>query len=175
MSGTPVKRVRMLRLFGIVGLVAVLATAVGASQAGSAPGKNEPTFSEPKAFDVSRTLRELAKIDKGAAKPSEEVRPDKGVAAPGKAHKADGALQTSVATQAISAPLANFEGLSNQDNFNVLGGRVNPPDTVGDVGPNHYVEMINLVFGVYDKSGNKLLGPVRTGALWQTSRLPSAP
>jgi hypothetical protein len=167
MSGTPITRVRVLRLLGSVGLVAVLATAVGASQAGSAPGKNEPTFSKPTAFDVSKTLQELAKSDKGAAKPSDEVRPDKGVAVQGKAHKVDGALQTSAATQAISAPLANFEGLSNQDNFNVLGGRVNPPDTVGDVGPNHYVEMINLVFGVYDKSGNKLLGPVRTGALWQ--------
>ena len=29
--------------------------------------------------------------------------------------------------------LANFEGLSNQDNFNVFGFRVNPPDPVGDV------------------------------------------
>ena len=43
-------------------------------------------------------------------------------------------------------PIANFEGLSNQDNFNIFGFRVNPPDPVGDVGPNHYVEMINLVF-----------------------------
>ena len=54
----------------------------------------------------------------------------------------------------------------NQDNFNVFGCRVNPPDPVGDVGPNHYVEMINLVFGVYDKTGTLLLGPVDTGTLW---------
>ena len=67
---------------------------------------------------------------------------------------------------AISAPIANFEGLSNQDNFDVFGFRVNPPDPVGDVGPNHYVEMINLVFGVYSKSGTLLLGPVDTGTLW---------
>jgi hypothetical protein len=48
----------------------------------------------------------------------------------------------------------------------VFGFRVNPPDPVGDVGPNHYVEMINLVFGVYSKTGTKLLGPVDTGTLW---------
>jgi hypothetical protein len=66
----------------------------------------------------------------------------------------------------IPGPIANFEGLSNQDNFDVFGFRVNPPDPVGDVGPNHYVEMINLVFGVYDKAGNQLLGPVDTGSLW---------
>ncbi len=58
------------------------------------------------------------------------------------------------AAAAISAPLANFEGLSNQDNFNVFGFRVNPPDPVGDVGPNHYVEMINLVFGCLLENGN---------------------
>ena len=61
---------------------------------------------------------------------------------------------------------SNFEGLSNQDNFNVFGFRVNPPDPVGDVGPNHYVEMINLVFAVYSKTGTLLLGPVDTGTLW---------
>ena len=31
-------------------------------------------------------------------------------------------------------PAVNFEGLSNQDNFNIFGFRVNPPDPVGDVG-----------------------------------------
>jgi hypothetical protein len=69
-------------------------------------------------------------------------------------------------SNSISGPLANFEGLSNQDNFNVFGFRVNPPDPVGDVGPNHYVEMVNLVFAVYDKQGNKLVGPIDTGTLW---------
>jgi len=77
------------------------------------------------------------------------------------------ALTAEVATQAIPAPMANFEGLSNQDNFNLFGFRVNPPDPMGDVGPNHYVEMINLVFAVYDKTGNLLLGPAPIGALWE--------
>jgi hypothetical protein len=66
----------------------------------------------------------------------------------------------------------NFEGLSNQDNFDAYGFRVNPPDTVGDVGPNHYVEMINLVFAVYDKQGNRLLGPTPIGALWDGFAVP---
>jgi len=56
--------------------------------------------------------------------------------------------------------------MANQDNFNVFGFRVNPPDPNGDVGPNHYVEMINLVYAVFDKAGNLLLGPVDTGSLW---------
>jgi len=67
---------------------------------------------------------------------------------------------------AIPGPLQTFEGLSNLDNFNIFGFRVNPPDPNGEVGPNHYVEMINLVFAVYDKAGNLLVGPVDTGSLW---------
>ena len=35
-----------------------------------------------------------------------------------------------------------------------------PPDTDGDVGPNHYVEAINNAFAVYDKTGTLLVGPV---------------
>ena len=66
----------------------------------------------------------------------------------------------------IPSATQNFEGLSNQDNFNIFGFRVNPPDPEGDVGPNHYVEMINLVFAVYSKTGTLLLGPVDTGSLW---------
>ena len=32
--------------------------------------------------------------------------------------------------------------------------------------------MINLVFGVYDKSGNLLVGPVDTGTLWSDFPIP---
>jgi hypothetical protein len=137
-------------------------------------------FSNPVAFDVSPALRDLASQKRlGTSSASEdvaEVRPDRGPASAGdNGFTGDGALQmqgsdakqkSTVTTASISAPLANFEGLSNQDNFNVFGGRVNPPDPVGDVGPNHYVEMINLVFGVYSKTGTLLLGPVDTGTLW---------
>ena len=40
------------------------------------------------------------------------------------------------------------------------------------MGPNHYVEMINLVFGVYSKTGTLLLGPVDTGTLWSGFAVP---
>jgi hypothetical protein len=136
----------------------------------------EPRFSSAVAFDVSPALRDLAVTAKQAtpsaqAKRLREIRPDRGPVYKDKGYSGDDALQAGVRRQApeklaIPAPLANFEGLSNLDNFNTFGFRVNPPDPVGDVGPNHYVEMINLVFGVYDKQGNLLLGPVDTGTLW---------
>lgn len=60
----------------------------------------------------------------------------------------------------------NFDGADNNDNQDQVGFRVAPPDTDGDVGPNHYVQMINLVTTIYDKSGNVLLGPVPTNTFW---------
>ena len=164
-------------LIVIVSLLAVF-PAVAApedtpAQAFKAP---KPKFSDNVAFDVSPALRDLVANQAPPDTTSDEVvdiRPDRGPEAVNHGFSGDGAMSASSsarslsnAGRAISAPIANFEGLSNQDNFNVFGFRVNPPDPNGEVGPNHYVEMINLVFGVYDKSGNLLLGPVDTGTLW---------
>src|SRR5919106_186517 len=41
-----------------------------------------------------------------------------------------------------------------------------PPDTVGDVGPKHYIQMVNTAFAIYDKNGNLLVGPTPINALW---------
>jgi hypothetical protein len=48
-------------------------------------------------------------------------------------------------------PLANFDGLD----FTSWGSGF-PPDTVGDVGPNHYVQAVNSAFAVYNKTGTRL-------------------
>jgi hypothetical protein len=147
----------------VIGLVAA-AAAAAATRTGSPAPNRGPTFTEAKAFDVSKPLRELART----ARPPTPTgpRPERGPVVADRGHSADGALQTGVASQAISAPLLTFEGLSNQANFGAYGFRVNPPDPNGDVGPNHYVEMVNLVFAVFDKQGNRLLGPTPIGALW---------
>src|SRR5205809_4857586 len=134
-----------------------------------------PTFSKAVAFDVSPALRSLPLAKKHVADPSKllEIRPERGPRAQSKGYKSgDAALQALSAALAIPSPLANFEGLSNQDNFNIFGFRVNPPDPNGEVGPNNYVEIINLVFAVYDKAGNKLLGPIDTGTLWSNFAVP---
>ena len=134
-----------------------------------------PKFSTAVAFDISPALRTLPVAKKYVADPSNllEIRPERGPRAQSKGYKSgDKALQTFSPALAIAAPLLTFEGVSNEDNFNIFGFRVNPPDPNGEIGPNHYVEMINLVFAVYDKSGNKLLGPIDTGSLWSNFAVP---
>jgi hypothetical protein len=71
---------------------------------------------------------------------------------------------------AMPAPLEEFDGLRNADNGAEGQGSPIPPDTVGDVGPEHYVQMVNLVMAVFDKeTGAKLLGPIATNTIWSGS------
>jgi hypothetical protein len=59
-----------------------------------------------------------------------------------------------------------FDGAENDDNAFVLGILLAPPDTDGDVGLNHYVQMTNLVTTIFDKSGNVVLGPFPNNVFW---------
>ena len=49
----------------------------------------------------------------------------------------------------IPPPLLTFDGI----NFSTSGCGCYPPDTNGDVGPNHYVQTVNTGFRVYNKDG----------------------
>ena len=134
------------------------------------PRTFEPVVTQAVARDVSAPLSVLVRQRQTPPRSSVRMRPERGApgvaaAGPG-ARRADPAAQSSVGTQAIPAPLVSFEGLSNEDNFATFGFRVNPPDPVGDVGPSHYVEMVNLVFRVFDKAGNPLIPATDTGTLW---------
>jgi hypothetical protein len=150
----------------------------GLFNAAAAQVSTKPTFSNAVAFDRSPALRDLVRraAPTGALLSKViEIRPERGPVAVDRGFSGDGALQTRAAvgpTLQIPATSANFEGLSNQDNRNIFGFRVNPPDPNGAVGPNHYVEIINLVFGVYSKTGTLLLGPIDTGMLWANFAVP---
>lgn len=61
-------------------------------------------------------------------------------------------------------------GRTPEVNFTFQGLSINggvPPDTVGDVGPNHYVQMVNVQFAIFNKSGTMLAGPTNINQLWQ--------
>src|SRR4030095_7805820 len=174
------------QILPVITILVLIVTLFGTIPATAAPeetiqlaGKTfKGEFSNAVAFDISPTLRDLAsqKHSVPAIPGDGEIRPDRGPAVSDTGFSGDGAIQQGAALKsaaaAISAPIANFEGLSNQDNLTIFGGRVNPPDPNGEVGTNHYVEMINLVFGVYSKTGTLLLGPVDTGALWAGFAVP---
>src|SRR3982074_2703978 len=134
-----------------------------------------PKFSKALAFAVSPAVRTLAtvKVSTPSSQIVREVRPERGPVVRSRGFSGDAAVQKSLRPPLASAatiptPSLTFEGLKNPDNPFLVA----PPDPVGAVGPNHYVEMANLVFAVYDKLGNRLAGPTQLGDLWKGFAIP---
>ena len=67
-------------------------------------------------------------------------------------------IQTTVGAATMPSP-STFEGVNNVDN-------VLPPDTNGDIGPNDYVQWVNLHFEIFDRTGASLMGPSAGNTLW---------
>jgi hypothetical protein len=72
----------------------------------------------------------------------------------------DPVLQTAGPTALAPSSIANFDGVNNRN-------LVLPPDTNGDIGPNHYVQWVNLSFAIYDRAGGILVGPADGRTIWQ--------
>jgi len=126
-------------------LLFLAASPPAAAQRTGRPQPLTPKFSTAVAFDVSPAVRSLPQIARPHTfAPDTIIEPrERGEEGP-KAHQVkprsgDGALQLFRPRPAIPGPLQTFEGMSNQDNFNVFGFRVNPPDPNGEVGPNNFV------------------------------------
>lgn len=74
----------------------------------------------------------------------------------------------------MPAPLLSFDGLSNFDNIAAYSAVVMPPDANGDVGPDHFVQVANLLLRVFDKSGSPLSPPIKLNQLFAELGTPCA-
>ena len=70
----------------------------------------------------------------------------------------DGSLQTFNGPLGTSGISKNFDGVG--------AGGYAPPDPSGDVGPNHYVQMVNVQTQIWDKNGTSLAGPFNNINFW---------
>jgi hypothetical protein len=132
-------------------------------------GINEPIVSKAVYFDVTPPLRDMPIVLPGERDRSwkDNIIQNKSMEDEFKNRVYDIAedfvdpvLQSSYpATREITGPVLNFDGVGNVNG-------VYPPDTDGDVGLNHYFQMINLSFAIWDKQGNLLYGPVDNSTLW---------
>ncbi len=68
-------------------------------------------------------------------------------------------IQTWFGKSITDTTIQNFDGVGN------VGGYV-PPDTDGDVGLNHYFQVVNCSYAIYNKSGVKLVGPNTNSSIW---------
>jgi hypothetical protein len=71
----------------------------------------------------------------------------------------DSVVQSLIGPLAMPSPIANFDGIYNQN------GPL-PPDTNGDVGRNHYVQIVNSMFQVFNKTGTSLYGPANNSTIF---------
>jgi len=67
--------------------------------------------------------------------------------------------QTFFGASMTDTTLQNFEGLGSSGYY--------PPDANGDVGPNHYFQVVNVKYAIYDKEGVKLIGPLNNSSIFQ--------
>lgn len=160
-------------------VILVLAVALALSLNGSAVATAERqaqgneemslTIGEVVAPGVSRPARELPRIGPQAPDLIRELNPrqNRNTFLQGPVQLEQGGPDPLLAHAAVNtgrtpAPLLSFDGINVLDG---CGGCV-PPDTVGAVGPDHYVQMVNSAFAIFSKTGTLLTGPTAINALF---------
>lgn len=78
---------------------------------------------------------------------------------------ADGALARSWLAP-MPPPSLTFDGISNFDNLAAYDAFILPPDTIGDVGPDHYVQAVNALVRIFDKNGGPLTAPFKMSQIF---------
>jgi len=139
--------------------------AAGIAANSAAPSSNaaypaHSTVIHAEHHDVSPSLRTLAALPQ-TSKPvrnEQEIR-GHGTSRSSGALEKDPVVQRSFGPLAMPTPSLVFQGINNLSGFY-------PPDTTGDVGPNHYVQWVNLSFQIWDKNGTSLLGPANGNTIW---------
>ncbi len=66
---------------------------------------------------------------------------------------ADRNLANLLTTAPMPVPSLSIEGIINRMNGEIFGLYFMPSDTNGDVGPNHYFQVVNTLARIYDKNG----------------------
>jgi len=153
----------------LLGAAAAIVVALAGTASLAAAQSAAPISSEADSYFLSDPVREVVSeppaVGDGEREPVRVV-PLRGVpAAAGGAGAAasDPLKDKGAAPGKTPAPDLVFDGLSHSDNeFPGL-----PPDTVGDVGPSHYIQMTNATnVAIFNKNGTLALPPFDLGSLW---------
>ena len=147
----------------------LLALFVASCAAGGPSDDSKVQVIKPDVQDVSPPLSELAKrpvpesLDR--AREAEPVRPVPHMQFQAATQVADPVVQNAIGGGPnIPSPITTFEGMGTG-----LGGftvQSAPPDTDGDIGPNHYVQIVNSGVTIFNRTGTPVLGPVLTRTFW---------
>lgn len=126
----------------------------------------KPVVSRPVYFDISPPLRDMIKTFPKKADNSWKdgvvqnyFGPESGSGQEPSARSfRDPVVQDQFGSILADTSIVNVDGLGS-------GGAV-PPDTYGEVGPNHFFQVTNLSYAIYNKTGAKIFGPVSNSSVW---------
>jgi len=139
-------------------LLAIPTTATAAPGVASASGPSEvPAAGQVKATVLAASPH-LGHAKASPPLPAKFMHPDELRTAKVKASASPPAATSPPATSTAPAAAALFNGL-NQPGLSAAdeGSGATPPDSTGAIGPTRYVEMVNQLIGVYDRSNLSLL------------------
>lgn len=165
------------KIFSVVTLCLIVGTYLSRLEASPATQTESPTTfpvqsSEPFTPASSRPVSSLAPISPDDKIFNREINtilnphrfsPDLGLTGTDTKSQDPLAPLSKIFTGRTPDPILQFEGLGT-DGFA-------PPDTIGEVGPNHYVQMVNVSFRVFDKTGNPLTADLAFNTLFTGSGL----
>jgi hypothetical protein len=116
-------------------------------------------------FDISPALRDLPVLPKSRVDNSWKdgvvknyFQDQSNEKTPEELGIVDAGIQRAFGLTPTDTTIVNVAGLANTG--------YSPPDTYGAVGPNHYIQVVNCVYAVYNKSGTKILGPLQNSSMW---------
>lgn len=156
-------------------VVTVGAAAVSAGQAPAPVAGKAVSFAKTAPARLLRpaSLIEASSPESGEREHENPAVRDLDAAAEATARRLGLAPSTFDPVAQLAAPVATpptlgvtFAGINNLDNANAFGFRVLPPDTNGDVGPNHYVQTVNLLARVFNKDGTPATAPFKISTLF---------
>jgi hypothetical protein len=157
----------------VPGLLATLIVSCTAGSpndtAGSPNDSPQVEVITPDFQDVSRPLSEMAKDPvpetfELSPREAEPVRPIPHMHPQLAGQQPDPVVQSAIGGPLIPSTSVNFEGMgTGLAGFTVQSA---PPDTDGDIGPNHFVQVVNSSVTIFNRTGGILLGPVLSSTFW---------
>ena len=160
---------------------AVLRPAGSSSDPYYATNKSNPFLVDVEYLGVSQPVRDLPAYEPGRHEKGEaegrEINPirheslvdDDGIPYGTRTEKIDDPLAVQSqdgSGRATPGLLVDFAGISATGYA--------PPDTEGAVGPNHYVQVVNVSFRIFNKTGTPLTNQASTNSIWASAGGPCA-
>ena len=143
----------MQKFFSVSLVIVALSWCISFAQESSVPQVFQSIYN-----DTSIPLRDMVDVPISQTSWEDGIIPWREIPFDNQQYERDPALQKSNGANSSGTIVENFEGVSAQGYA--------PPDVTCTVGPNHVMQMVNVRYQIWDKTGTSLVGPFNLGTIW---------